>query len=107
MYSIFCSGVVPSYSAAKGAIVQLTKSLAIEFAPHNIRLNAIGPVWIEADMTSVVGSSPMNDEIIGRTPAKRWGQTDEIIGATVFLAFRGAGFITGATLTVDGGYSIN
>jgi 2-deoxy-D-gluconate 3-dehydrogenase len=106
MYSIFGSAVVPSYSAAKGAIVQLTKSLAIELAPHNIQVNAIAPGWIETDMTSAVRNSPMNDEIIGRTPAKRWGKADEIIGATVFLSSRGADFITGATLPVDGGYSI-
>jgi 2-deoxy-D-gluconate 3-dehydrogenase len=106
MYSIFGSGLVPSYSAAKGAIVQLTKSLAIELASHNIQVNAIAPGWIETDMTAAVRSSPMNDEIIARTPAKRWGQSDEIIGATVFLASRGADFITGATLPVDGGYSV-
>jgi 2-deoxy-D-gluconate 3-dehydrogenase len=106
MYSIFGSGLVPSYSAAKGAIVQLTKSLAIELAPHNIQVNAIAPGWIETDMTAGVRSSPMNDEIIARTPAKRWGKSEELIGATVFLASRGADFITGTTLPVDGGYSI-
>jgi 2-deoxy-D-gluconate 3-dehydrogenase len=106
MYSIFGSGLVPSYSAAKGAIVQLTKSLAIELAPYNIQVNAIAPGWIETDMTAPVRSSPMNDEIIARTPAKRWGKADEIIGATVFLSSRGADFITGATLPVDGGYSV-
>jgi 2-deoxy-D-gluconate 3-dehydrogenase len=106
MYSIFGSGIVPSYSAAKGAIVQFTKSLAIELAPHNIQVNAIAPGWIETDMTAAIRSSPMNDEIIARTPAKRWGKTDEMIGATVFLASRAADFITGATLPVDGGYSI-
>jgi 2-dehydro-3-deoxy-D-gluconate 5-dehydrogenase len=106
MYSIFGSGLVPSYSAAKGAIVQLTKSLAIELAPHNIQVNAIAPGWIETDMTAAIRSSPMNDEILARTPAKRWGKADEIIGATVFLSSRGADFITGATLAVDGGYSV-
>jgi 2-deoxy-D-gluconate 3-dehydrogenase len=106
MYSIFGSGRVPSYSAAKGAIVQLTKSLAIELAPHNIQVNAIAPGWIETDMTAGVRSSPLNDEIIARTPAKRWGKSEELIGATVFLASRAADFITGTTLPVDGGYSI-
>ena len=57
-------------------------------------------------MTAAVRNSPMNDEIIARTPAKRWGKSDEIIGATVFLASRGADFITGATLPGDGGYSV-
>jgi 2-deoxy-D-gluconate 3-dehydrogenase len=106
MYSIFGSARVPSYSAAKGAIVQLTKSLAIELAPHNIQVNAIAPGWIETDMTSAIRSSPMNGEILARTPARRWGKADEIIGATVFLSSRGADFITGVTLPVDGGYSV-
>jgi 2-deoxy-D-gluconate 3-dehydrogenase len=106
MYSIFGSSRVPSYSAAKGGVVQLTKSLAIELAPHDIQVNAIAPGWIETDMTAAIRSSPMNDEILARTPAKRWGKSDELIGATVFLASRGADFITGATLPVDGGYSI-
>lgn len=106
MYSIFGSSRVPSYSAAKGGVVQLTKSLAIELAPHDIQVNAIAPGWIETDMTAAIRSSPMNDEILARTPAKRWGKSDDLIGATVFLASRGADFITGATLPVDGGYSI-
>jgi 2-deoxy-D-gluconate 3-dehydrogenase len=106
MYSIFGSGLEPSYSAAKGAIVQLTKSMAIELACHNIQVNAIAPGWIETDMTAAVRDSPMNDAILARTPANRWGKTDEIIGAAVFLASRGADFITGVTLPVDGGYSI-
>jgi 2-dehydro-3-deoxy-D-gluconate 5-dehydrogenase len=106
MYSIFGSGLVPSYSAAKGAIVQLTKSMAIELAIHNIQVNAIAPGWIETDMTAAVRSSPMNDAILARTPAGRWGKSEEIIGAAVFLASRGADFITGVTLPVDGGYSV-
>ena len=105
MYSIFGSARAPSYSAAKGAIVQLTKSLAIELARYNIQVNAIAPGWIETDLTSVIRSSPMNDEIIARTPAKRWGQADDVVGATLFLASRAADFITGIVLPVDGGYS--
>jgi 2-dehydro-3-deoxy-D-gluconate 5-dehydrogenase len=106
LYSVFGSGLIPSYSAAKGAIVQLTKSLAIELAQHNIQVNAIAPGWIETDMTAAARSMPLNDEIILRTPAKRWGQTEDLIGATVFLASRAADFVTGITLPVDGGYSI-
>src|ERR1700681_2085874 len=83
MYSIFGSGLVPSYSAAKGAIVQLTKSLAIELAPHNIQVNAIAPGWIETDMTAPVKTMPLNDEILSRTPAGRWGQAEEIAGTGV------------------------
>jgi NAD(P)-dependent dehydrogenase (short-subunit alcohol dehydrogenase family) len=95
-----------AYSASKGGVIALTRALGVEWARHNIQVNAIAPGWIETDMTAAVRSSPMNAEIIARTPAKRWGQADEIIGATVFLASRGANFITGATLPVDGGYSV-
>jgi 2-dehydro-3-deoxy-D-gluconate 5-dehydrogenase len=106
MYSIFGSGLVPSYSAAKGGVVQLTKSMAIELAAYNIQVNALAPGWIETDMTAALRESPMNDAILARTPAKRWGQSEELIGAAVFLASRGADFVTGVTLPVDGGYSI-
>ncbi len=106
MYSFFGSGLVPSYSAAKGAIVQLTKSMAIEFAPHNIQVNAIAPGWIETDMTAPVRTMPMNDEILARTPAARWGQPEEVAGAAVYLASRASDFVTGDTIRVDGGYAI-
>ena len=102
MYSFFGSGLVPSYSAAKGAIVQLTKSMAIELAPHNIQVNAIAPGWIETDMTAPVRSMPMNDEILGRTPAGRWGQPKEVAGTVVYLASRASDFVTGTTIRVDG-----
>src|ERR1700690_131192 len=106
MYSYFGSGLIPSYSAAKGAIVQLTKSMAIELAPHNIQVNAIAPGWIETDMTAPVKTMPLNDEILSRTPAGRWGQTEELAGTAVYLASRASDFVTGTTIRVDGGYSI-
>jgi 2-dehydro-3-deoxy-D-gluconate 5-dehydrogenase len=106
MYSFFGSGLIPSYSAAKGAIIQLTKSMAIEFAPNNIQVNAIAPGWFETDMTAPVKTMPLNDEILMRTPAGRWGQAEELAGAAVFLASRGSDFVTGTTVVVDGGYSI-
>src|SRR6516165_50644 len=109
MYSFFFSGFVPSYSAAKGAIVQLTKSMAIELAPHNIQVNAIAPGWIETDMTAPVRTTPMklmNDEILMRTRAGRWGQPEEVAGAAVFLASQASDFVTGTTIRVDGGYAI-
>src|ERR1041385_6630069 len=93
----------PSYSAAKGSIVQLTKSMAIELAPHNIQVNAIAPGWIETDMTAPVKSMPLNAEILSRTPAGRWGQPDEVAGTAVFLAPRASNFVTGTTIPVDGG----
>jgi 2-dehydro-3-deoxy-D-gluconate 5-dehydrogenase len=109
MYSFFGSALIPSYSAAKGAIIQLTKSLAIEFAPHNIQVNAIAPGWIETDMTAPVRTEAMkamNDEIIARTPAGRWGQPEEVAGTAVYLASAASDFVTGETVRVDGGYAI-
>jgi len=109
MYSYFGAGPIPSYSAAKGAIVQLTKSMAIELAPHGIQVNAIAPGWVETDMTAVVRTpdfKAMNDEIIARTPAGRWGQPEEMAGPAIFLASSASDFVTGETLRVDGGYAI-
>jgi 2-deoxy-D-gluconate 3-dehydrogenase len=110
MYSYFGAGMIPSYSAAKGAIVQLTKSMAVELAPHNIQVNAIAPGWIATEMTAMARDNPdyaeFNKMILARTPAARWGEADEMAGAAVFLASPAADFVTGATLPVDGGYSI-
>lgn len=106
MYSFFGSGRIPSYSTAKGAVIQLTKSMAIELAHHNIQVNAIAPGWIETDMTALIKSLPINDEIILRTPAGRWGQPDDIIGAAIYLASKASDFVTGETIRVDGGYAI-
>lgn len=106
MYALFGSGFVPSYSASKGALVQLTKSMAIELAPFNIQVNAIAPGWLETDMTAPVKTMPLYQEIITRTPAGRFGNPDECAGTAVFLASRASDFVTGATICVDGGYSI-
>jgi len=106
MYSFFGSGLIPSYSAAKGAVIQLTKSMAIELAPYNIQVNAIAPGWFETDMTAPVKTMSLNDEIILRTPAGRWGQTEEIAGTVVYLASKASDFVTGETIRVDGGYAI-
>lgn len=106
MYSFFGSGLIPSYSAAKGAVIQLTKSMAVELAPYNIQVNANAPGWFETDMTLPVKSMPLNDEIILRTPAGRWGQPEELAGTAVFLASKASNFVTGETIRVDGGYAI-
>lgn len=107
MYSFFGSARVPSYSAAKGAVIQLTKSMAIELAPYNVQVNAIVPGWIETGMTKSVKTNPdLSDEIIARTPAGRWGQPKDLAGTAVFLASNASNFITGETIRVDGGYAI-
>jgi 2-deoxy-D-gluconate 3-dehydrogenase len=106
MFSFFGAGFAPSYAAAKGAVVQLTKSMAVELAPHNIQVNAIAPGWIETDMTAALQGTPYGDEILMRTPAGRWGKPEEVGGTAVFLASSAADFVTGETVRVDGGYAI-
>lgn len=105
-YSLSGSAFAPSYSAAKGGIMQLTKSLAIELAPHNIQVNAILPGWIDTDLTGPIKEMPLYDEILTRTPAGRFGTPDECAGAAVFLASEAARFVTGTAVVVDGGYAI-
>jgi 2-deoxy-D-gluconate 3-dehydrogenase len=107
MYALFGSGLVPAYSASKGAVVQLTKSMAIEFAPHHIQVNAIAPGYFETELTAPLKSLPLYNEVVERTPAGRWGDPDECAGAAVFLAASASDFVTGTTLVVDGGYSIS
>jgi len=105
-YSHFGNGIAPSYAASKGALIQLTKSMAIELAPYNIQVNAIVPGWIESAMTAPIKSRPFYDEILKRTPAGRFGTPEECAGAAIFLAASASDFVTGATLFVDGGYAI-
>jgi NAD(P)-dependent dehydrogenase (short-subunit alcohol dehydrogenase family) len=108
MLSFFGSGYVPGYSASKGGIVQLTKSLAIAWAKDNIRVNALAPGWIETPLTQALRESPERSrEILNRTPLGRWGRPEDLAGAAVFLCSSSAAFITGVTLPVDGGYSIS
>ena len=106
MLSYFGGGVVPGYSASKGGVMQLTKSLAIAYADDNIRVNALAPGWIKTPLTNDLQNDPeRHAAIIGRTPMKRWGAPDELIEPALFLLGSGAGFITGTILNVDGGYA--
>jgi 2-dehydro-3-deoxy-D-gluconate 5-dehydrogenase len=105
-YSLFGNPIAPSYAASKGGLVQLTKSMAVELAPHNIQVNAMVPGWIESEMTAPIKGRLFYEEIIKRTPAGRFGTPDECAGTAIFLASRASDFVTGATIFVDGGYAI-
>jgi len=105
-YSHFGNPILPSYAASKGGLVQLTKSMAVELAPHNIQVNALVPGWIESDLTAPMIGRPFYDQVVKRTPAGRFGRPEECAGAAVFLASRASDFVTGAAVVVDGGYAI-
>ncbi len=105
--SYFGGGLVPGYSASKGGVAQLTKSLAIAYASDGIRVNAIAPGWVATSFTKVLQDDPQRSAaILARTPLARWGKPDDIAGAVVFLCSPAAAFITGAILPVDGGYIV-
>ncbi len=107
MLSFFGGAVVPGYSASKGGIAQLTKSLAIAWASDCIRVNALAPGWIATPLTQALRDDPARENaILSRTPMGRWGRPEELVGPALFLASDAASFVTGAVLTVDGGYSI-
>ena len=108
MMSIFGAGFSAPYAATKGGVVQLTKSLAIAWAPDNIQVNAVLPGWIDTELTrSTRHQFPgFHERITARTPAGRWGLIDDLAGIAVFLASTASDFITGTAIPVDGGYSI-
>ncbi len=107
MTSFFGVEVVPGYGAAKGGLVQLTKTLAVAWARDRIRVNAVAAGMIHSRMTeSFLGTPAMSEPARLRTPLLRFGTPAEIAGAVLFLTSEAAGFITGQTLPVDGGFSI-
>ncbi len=107
MLSFFGGGLVPGYSASKGGIAQLTKSLAIAYAADGIRVNALAPGWIATPLTAALQADPgRSGPILARTPLGRWGTPDDLAGAALFLASPLAAFITGVVLPVDGGYLV-
>ena len=108
MMSIFGAAFAPAYGSSKGGIVQLTKSMAVAWARDNIQVNAVLPGWIDTDLTrnarrEVTG---LNESVLRRTPAGRWGGIDDMAGVAVFLAAPASDFVTGTAIPVDGGFAI-
>jgi 2-deoxy-D-gluconate 3-dehydrogenase len=96
---------VPGYAASKGAVGQLTKALANEWAPKGVQVNAIAPGYIATDNTVALQQDPVRaPAILARIPAGRWGQPDDFKGAAVFLASRASDYVNGEILVVDGGW---
>jgi NAD(P)-dependent dehydrogenase (short-subunit alcohol dehydrogenase family) len=97
--------LVPAYTASKGGIAALTRSLAVAWGPAGVRVNAVAPGWIRTDLTAdLQDDDARSADIVSRTPLGRWGRTDDVTGSVAFLAGPDAGFVTGVTLPVDGGY---
>jgi len=96
---------VSAYAAAKGGLKMLTRNMATEWAKYNIQINGIGPGYFATEQTAPirVNGHPFNDFIISRTPAGRWGNPGDLIGATIFLASAASDFVNGQVIYVDGG----
>lgn len=105
MMSELGRNTVSAYAAAKGGLKMLTRNLATEWARHNIQVNGIGPGYFATTQTEPIRKDghPFHEFIINRTPAGRWGDPDDLIGAAVFLASRASDFVNGQIIYVDGG----
>jgi 2-deoxy-D-gluconate 3-dehydrogenase len=108
MTSIFGLPFAPAYGATKGGVMQLTRSLATAWAKDNIQVNCVLPGWIDTDLTRQARKqvAGLHERVLQRTPAKRWGNADDLAGIAVFLASAASDFVTGTAIPVDGGYSI-
>jgi 2-dehydro-3-deoxy-D-gluconate 5-dehydrogenase len=108
MMTIFGASFTSAYAATKGGIVQLAKALACAWAKDGIQVNSVLPGWIDSALTrrarrDIAG---LEERVVARTPAGRWGTPDDFAGIAVFLASPASDFVTGAAITVDGGYSV-
>lgn len=108
MMSIFGASFTTAYAASKGGIVQMTKAMATAWAKDNIQVNAILPGWIDTALTQRARQDvpTLHDSVLKRTPAGRWGTSADFAGIAVFLASSASDYVTGAAITVDGGYSV-
>ncbi len=108
MLSIFGSPWAPAYAASKGGIVQLTKSLATAWAVDHIQVNSILPGWVDTPLTVKAREqlTGLNEKVLQRLPAGRWGTGDDFHGPAVFLCSAASQYVTGASLVVDGGFSV-
>lgn len=108
MMSIFGASFATAYAASKGGIVQMTKAMATAWAKDNIQVNAILPGWIDTALTRRARQEVpgLHDSVLKRLPAGRWGAPDDFAGIAVFLAAAASDYVTGAAITVDGGYSV-
>jgi 2-deoxy-D-gluconate 3-dehydrogenase len=107
--SIFGAPFAVPYGASKGGLVQMARSFATAWAKDNIQINTILPGWIDTDLTETarVQIEGLNDRVLARTPAKRWGSPDDFAGIAVFLSSAASDFVTGTAIPIDGGYSIS
>ena len=108
MMSIFGASFTTAYAASKGGVVQMTRAMACAWAKDNIQVNAVLPGWIDTDLTRGARQQVegLNERVLGRTPAGRWGTPADLAGIAVFLASTASDFLTGTAIPVDGGYSV-
>jgi 2-dehydro-3-deoxy-D-gluconate 5-dehydrogenase len=108
MMSVLAASYALPYGASKGGIVQLARSLAVAWAKDNIQVNTILPGWVDTELTRKAREQVpgLNERVLARTPAQRWGSPSDFAGVAIFLAAPASNFVTGAVIAVDGGYSV-